>query len=86
MNEVLRPFLHWFELVFFDDILIYSHSWTEHLLHMRLVLTKLQENQLFIKSSKCEFGRADIAYLGHVISVAGVAMDCQKVQVVTSHP
>jgi hypothetical protein len=61
MNEVLRPFLRRFVLVFFDDILIYSHSWTEHLLHVRLVLTKLQEHHLFVKCSKCEFGWADVA-------------------------
>jgi hypothetical protein len=37
MNEVLHPFLHQFILTFFDDILIYSVSWLEHIRHVRLV-------------------------------------------------
>jgi hypothetical protein len=41
MNEALQPFLQWFVLVFFDDILIYSSSWAEHLHHLHLVFTKL---------------------------------------------
>jgi hypothetical protein len=49
MNEVLHPFLRRSILVFFDDILIYSTSWLEHLLHVRTILTTLQEHQLFIK-------------------------------------
>jgi hypothetical protein len=43
MNEVLRPFLRRFVPVFFDDILVYSSSWAEHLRHLHLVFTKLQE-------------------------------------------
>jgi hypothetical protein len=41
MSDVLKPFL---VLMFFDDILIYSPSWSEHLRHVHLVLVKLQEH------------------------------------------
>jgi hypothetical protein len=41
MNEVLHQFLRRFILVFFYDILIYSASWSEHLWHVRLVLSKM---------------------------------------------
>jgi hypothetical protein len=37
MNDVLRPFLHKFVLVFFDDILVFSRSWSEHLQHVKQV-------------------------------------------------
>jgi hypothetical protein len=72
--------------MFFDDILIYSSSWAEHLRHLHLVFTKLQEQGLIVKRSKCTFGARTVAYLGHVISEAGVAMDAAKVQVVLEWP
>jgi hypothetical protein len=75
MNEVLCPFLRYIALVFFNDILIYSRSWFEHLQHVRLVFSVLQANKLFMKRSKCSFGCTEVAYLGHVISAVGVSMD-----------
>jgi hypothetical protein len=86
MNEVLRPFLRWFVLVFFDDVLIYISSWAEHLRHLHLVFTKLQEQNLIIKHSKCAFGESTVGYLGHVISNDGVPMDAAKVQAVLDWP
>ena len=71
---------------FFDDILIYSSSWADHLRHLRAVLTVLQQHWLFVKRSKCAFGVASISYLGHVIIEAGVAMDPAKVQAVQDWP
>jgi hypothetical protein len=86
MNDVLRPFLRRFVLVFFDDILIYSASWADHLRHLQAVFTILQQHRLFVKCSKCAFGERSIAYLGHVISDAGVAMDPVKVQAISAWP
>lgn len=86
MNDVLRPFLRLFVLVFFDDILIYSSSWSDHLRHVKTVLEALRTHQLFLKRSKCSFGEELVAYLGHVITVDGVAMDSAKVLGVVDWP
>jgi hypothetical protein len=86
MNDVLRSFLRRFVLVFFDDILIYSHTWADHLRHVRVVFGELQRHKLFLKRSKCAFVASLVAYLGHVVSAAGVAMDPTKLQAVRDWP
>jgi hypothetical protein len=86
MNDVLRPFLRRFVLVFFDDILIYSKAWVNHLRHLRAVLDELRRHHLFVKRTKCSFGASSVSYLGHVISAAGVAMDPTKVQAIPEWP
>jgi hypothetical protein len=70
-------------LVFYD-ILIYSPSWAEHLQHVKVVLQLMRE--LFAKRSKCYFGEPSVAYLGHIISAEGVAMDAEKVTAVEAWP
>jgi hypothetical protein len=82
MNDVLRPFLCRFVLVFFDDILIYNKTWADHRCHLRAVLDELRRHQLFVKRTKCSFGASSVAYLRHIISAAGVAMDPAKVQAI----
>ena len=55
MNQVFRPYLDKFVIVFIDDILVYSKSKAEHTRHLTLVLKKLREHQLYDKFSKCQF-------------------------------
>jgi hypothetical protein len=55
MNSVFMPELDQFVIVFIDDILVYSKSIEEHEEHLRIVLQRLQEHQLYTKFSKCEF-------------------------------
>ncbi|WVZ26157.1 hypothetical protein V8G54_004701 [Vigna mungo] len=86
MNDIFQGFLRKFVLVFFDDILVYSPSWSAHLAHLETVLHILKENQLYAKLSKCSFGLSQVDYLGHIVSGKGVAMDVSKVQAVLQWP
>ena len=86
MNSSLAPFLRKFVLVFFDDILIYSSTLTEHLQHLRMVFEVLLKDEWKIKLSKCSFAQTQISYLGHTISAQGVGTDPKKVQAITDWP
>jgi len=86
MNDGLSPYLRRFLLVFFDDILIYSSSWAEHLQHVAIIFNELRAHRLHLKRSKCSFGTTSVAYMGHVISAKGVAMDADKVTAVAAWP
>jgi DNA replication protein DnaC len=44
-----------FMVIFIDDILVYSENEEEHVEHLRVVFTRLQEHKLYAKFSKCEF-------------------------------
>lgn len=79
MNQVFHPFLKKFILVFFDDILIYSKMWEEHLAYVDQTLKILREHQLYVKKSQFSFRRLEINYLGHIISEEGVKVDPHKI-------
>jgi hypothetical protein len=55
MNLVFMLELDQFVMVFIDDILVHSKSMEEHEDHLRIVLQRLREHQLYAKFSKCEF-------------------------------
>jgi hypothetical protein len=86
MNHVFRHFLHHFVLVFFDDILIYSKTWTTHLAHVDLVLHLLSQHQLFLKQSKCAFGASKFKYLGHLVGKSGFRVDPKKIEAMQDWP
>ncbi|KFK39596.1 hypothetical protein AALP_AA3G264600 [Arabis alpina] len=90
MNDVFRKYLRKFVLVFFDDILVYSRTLAEHKDHLQTVLqTVLQllaDNQMFANKNKCQFGSAEVEYLGHVITQQGVAADPSKIKAMTDWP
>jgi hypothetical protein len=86
MNQLFRPYLRKFVLVFFDDILIYSKTWKEHMKHLEQVLSFLEKNQFYAKLSKCSFGKKEAEYLGHIISREGVKVDPNKIKAIIECP
>jgi hypothetical protein len=79
MNSVFMDYLDKFVVVFIDDIPIYSQSEEEHADHLRMVLQRLREHQLYAKLSKCEFWIDEVLFLGHIINKEGLAVDAKKV-------
>ncbi|KAK8934132.1 hypothetical protein KSP39_PZI014431 [Platanthera zijinensis] len=86
MNDLFRPVLRKHVLVFFDDILVFSPTWQEHLVHVRRTFTTLRSHRMVINQKKCSFDMTSVSYLGHTISSNGVAMDIDKVQAVLHWP
>jgi len=80
MNHVFMEYLDKFMVEFIDDILVYSKNEEEHEEHLRLVLQKLREHQLYAKLSKCKFWLREVSFLGHIISNGGVAVDQRKLK------
>jgi hypothetical protein len=66
-------------LVFFDDILVYSQSFEQHVYHLQQVLQTLQQQQWKVKLSKCSFAQRSLSYLGYVISSEGVSTCSKKI-------
>jgi hypothetical protein len=79
MNKVFMEYFDKFVVVFIDDILVYSKNEEEHKEHLRLVLQKLREHQLYAKFSKCDFWLKEVSFLGHIITDGGISVDPAKV-------
>ena len=79
MNDIFKPYVKRFVLVFFDDILVYSHSLANHVNHLRTVLSILAKHHLYAKKFKCMFACMEVEYLGHLNSGEGVKADPKKI-------
>src|SRR4051812_21531192 len=84
MNKVFMEFLDKFVMVFIDDILIYSKNVEDHEKHLRLIMEKLREHQLYAKFDKCEFWLSEVGFLGHIVSKEGIAAKPKNVGEVRS--
>ncbi|KAK3528234.1 hypothetical protein QTP86_027678 [Hemibagrus guttatus] len=78
INGVFQDLLGKWVIAYIDDILVYSNSPEEHVLHVREVLSRQQRHHLYVKLEKCEFHRTMVTFLGYVISRWGVEMDMAK--------
>ena len=86
MNRVLAPFLDRFVLVYLDDIIIFSNTPEEHLVHLKAVLTRLRAEKLYVKMSKCTFRRPELEWLGHIVGRDGLRTNPAKVAALADYP
>lgn len=86
MNNIFGPYLRRFIIVFFDDILIYNKTFTEHLDHLAKAFGVLLEGHFFFKLTKCTFSQQQIEYLDHIVSRHDIEPVPTKVEAIQAWP
>ena len=86
MNDIFSDPLNVCVIIYLDDILIYSEDTTQHKKHIKEVLQRLRKNGLYVAAPKCEFHKESVEYLGFIISVDGLRMAQDKVQIILDWP
>ncbi|VDI46486.1 Hypothetical predicted protein [Mytilus galloprovincialis] len=86
MEAVLRG-LNWkSSLVYLDDVIVFSRTFKDHLLHLQQVFERLRNAGLKLHPSKCNFAKQEIRYLGHIFNSEGISPDPEKVTVIGIYP
>ena len=75
-----------FVIAYLDDIVIFSKRKENYNNHVRLVLQKLCEFNLYVKLSKCIFDTVEINFLEFIMSSNGVTIDPEKVDTIAKWP
>ncbi|GFW14756.1 retrovirus-related Pol polyprotein from transposon 17.6 [Trichonephila clavipes] len=86
MDNLLRHFKWTMCLCYLDDIIVFSETFEDHLIRLRLVLKCLQEAGLKLNSKKCLFAAQEVKILGHLVSSNGVRPDPYKIKAVRNFP
>lgn len=86
MDLILSGLLRTCCLVYLDDIITFSRTFTRHLERLSAVFERLSQASLKIKASKCKLFREKVHFLGHIVSTSGISADPEKAKVVASWP
>ncbi|VDC04626.1 unnamed protein product [Peniophora sp. CBMAI 1063] len=86
VNSIFHDLVDVTVVLYLDDIIIFSEDPSKHEEHVREVLRRLREADLYLKPEKCRFNATEVEYLGLLISPGNVSMDPVKVQGITDWP
>lgn len=84
-DQILEP-VKYFAVAYINDILIFSKTWEEHLIHIRKVLGELRKANLTVNPKKCKIVRTKVEYLGFVVGKGCILPQEGKVEKMSKWP
>ena len=82
INHMLYDHLDKFVITYLDNILIYFKNEENHEKHVKKILKRFQEKNLYLKSEKYEFHKQWVEYLEHIITTEELEMNSEKIKAV----
>ena len=86
MNEIFRDMIYKDLMIYIDDIIISSTNYKQHVEALRQVPQRLQDQQFWVKESKCQFFTKRLDILGHILTPERLSADPLKVQKMFDNP
>ncbi|MBW0472036.1 hypothetical protein O181_011751 [Austropuccinia psidii MF-1] len=86
LNDIYYDLLDVYVVDHLDNIMVFSKSEEEHVTCVSTVLSRLRDNNLLAKASRCLFHVSSVEYLGYVVSSEGLKMDKEKVPKILNWP
>lgn len=85
LHQILNKYDN-FCIHYFDDILIFSNSLEEHLVHLNIIFNTLKENGMKLNLQKCLIAQKEVEYLGHILSGQGIKIDETRIKEIREFP
>jgi len=82
MNKILSTMLWLFVLVYIDDIVVYSKTFEDHLIHLDKVLKAIIKANITLSPPKCHIGYQSLILLGQKVSRLGISTHKEKVDAI----
>ena len=72
--------------MYIDDVLVFSRTMKEHLIHLQAVIKRIIKAGLKLKPAKCHFARQEVEYLGHLVTPEGLKTNKRLVEAIKEFP
>ena len=86
MDTLLRGVQYKYVAAYIDDIILFSHTFEQHLAHIREVLERLRNAKLKLHPKKCLFAVKRVGFLGHILKPQGISPDPDKIEAIKDYP